>query len=91
MSEFLEVFKEALGLTLRVSVWALINYCIWINRRAFHRVIRDRLRGYTRWDAYCEWMRKQQEFKDFCSRLMRKIEREWEPVSQKRIGGQING
>lgn len=48
MSEFLEVFKEALWLTLRVSVWAYINYYFIINRWAVAKLFW----GYGAYDLY---------------------------------------
>ena len=48
MSEFLEVFREALWLTLRVSVWAYINYYFIRNRRAVAKLFR----GYGAYELY---------------------------------------
>lgn len=49
MSEFWEVFKAALWLTIKVSVWAYINYYFFVlNRRALAKL----LRGYGAYEIH---------------------------------------
>ena len=77
MSEFWEVFREALGITCRVSVWAYINWYIIANRRAVAKLFR----GCGAWEIH-KWREQFEAYKKVFPWIG------WEPETVRRINAQ---